>query len=320
LDLATGNELGRGPVKDAIWSVAFSPDGKTVASGSHSHEVCLWDGATAKEIVRLDGKQGPVFCVAFSPDGKTVVSGGEDTTVLVWDVNRVTPAAGGPAKPMDKKPAKPKDDDKPAKEREQATAEPELAPPAKKEAGDLPVAADPASPTDKEAVKELEPLWTALGSDEPGKAYEAIAALIAVPNQGVPFLQERLLVPPAPPPDPKQLAQWIADLDSDQFAVRRKAMEALEKVGPAAEPALRKALAGNPKLDMRRRVEQLLERAAVIPPEELRQVRAIQVIEYAATPEAKRLLKRLAKGPEDARLTREAQASLGRLDRHAGAP
>src|SRR5262249_33802859 len=143
---------------------------------------------------------------------------------------------------------------------------------------------------------------------------------VAVPNQAVPFLQERLMVPPAPPPDPQQLAQWIADLDSDQFAVRRKAMEALEKIGPAAEPALRKALAGNPMLDMRRRLGHLLERPAVIPPEELRQVRAIQVLEYAGTPEAQRLLKRLAKGPEDARLTREAQASLGRLHRQAGAP
>jgi RNA polymerase sigma factor (sigma-70 family) len=326
LDLATGNELGRGPVKDAIWSVAFSPDGKTVASGSHSHEVCLWEAATAREIVRLDGKQGPVFCVAFSPDGKTLVSGGEDTTVLVWDVNRVSTPAGGPAKPTDKKPAKPRDDAKPAQPRDQTPADPELAHPADKEPVDLPVATaqevavDPASPTDKEAVKGLEPLWAALLSPDPGRAYEAIAALVAVPNQAVPFLQERLLVPPPPPPDPQQLTQWIADLDSDQFAVRQNATVALEKIGPAAEPALRKALAGNLTLDMRRRLERLLERAAVIPPEDLRQLRAIQVLEYAGTPEAKRLLERLAKGPEDARLTREAQASLGRLRRHAGAP
>jgi hypothetical protein len=306
--------------------VAFSPDGKTVASGSHSHEVCLWEAATAKEIVRLDGKQGPVFCVAFSPDGKTVVSGGEDTTVLVWDVNRVSTQAGGPARPADKKPAKPRADEKPAIPEEQAPADPELAHPAEKEPGDLSiateqeVAADPASPTDKEAVKGLEPLWTALLSADPGGAYDAIAALVAVPNQAVPFLQERLLVPPAPPPDPQKLAQLIADLDSDQFAVRQKAMEELEKIGPAAAPALRKALAAKPILDLRRRLEQLLERAAAIPPEELRQLRAIQVLEYAGTPEAKRLLERLAKGPKDARLAREAQASLGRLHRHAGAP
>jgi hypothetical protein len=111
----------------------------------------------------------------------------------------------------------------------------------------------------------------------------------------------------------------MADLDSDQFAVRRKATEALEKMGPAADSALRKALAGNPTQEMHRRLEWLLERAAVIPPEELRQLRAIQVLEYAGTPEAIRLLERLAKGPEHARRTRESRASLGRLHRHAGA-
>jgi hypothetical protein len=186
--------------------------------------------------------------------------------------------------------------------------------------GDQEVAANPAGPAEQEAGKGLEPLWTDLLSPDPASAYEAIAALVAVPKQAVPFLKERLLAPPPPPPDLQQVAQWIADLGSDRFAVRQKATKELEKLGPAAEPALRKALAANPPLDTSRRLEQLLERAAMIPSEELRQLRAIQVLEHVGTAEAKRLLETLAKGPEDARLTREAQASLGRLHRFAGAP
>jgi WD40 repeat protein len=105
VELATGKELGTCPHKDAVWCVAFSPDGKLVASAGHDHKVFLLEVATGKVIAQVDGQQGPVFCVAFSPDSKTLASGGEDTTVLLWEVNRLRRAAGG-ADPGDKKPAK----------------------------------------------------------------------------------------------------------------------------------------------------------------------------------------------------------------------
>jgi HEAT repeats len=58
----------------------------------------------------------------------------------------------------------------------------------------------------------------------------------------------------------EQLAKWIADLDSDQFALRDKATQALAKTGPAARPALRQALKGRPSAEKGRRIEQLLAR------------------------------------------------------------
>jgi len=60
----------------AIWSLAFSPDGRTLASGSHRGEVKLWDVATAQELFSLVGHTGAVLCAAFSPDGNTLATAG----------------------------------------------------------------------------------------------------------------------------------------------------------------------------------------------------------------------------------------------------
>jgi WD40 repeat protein len=76
---------------DWVTSVAFSPDGKMLVSGSHDGTVILWDVATGKQLRaiedhRLNGKPFEVVSVAFSPDGKRVASASSDKTVRVWEV------------------------------------------------------------------------------------------------------------------------------------------------------------------------------------------------------------------------------------------
>lgn len=81
---------------DWVSSVAFSPDGKTLVSGSHDGTLILWDVATGKQILsieehRLHGRPFEVVSVAFSPDGKRVASASSDQTVRVWDASTGAP-------------------------------------------------------------------------------------------------------------------------------------------------------------------------------------------------------------------------------------
>ena len=73
----------------AVVSVAFSPDGKTLASASYDGTLRLWEMATGKERAALGEYTGCVGCVAFSPDGKTLASGIIGSPVPFPDLNNV---------------------------------------------------------------------------------------------------------------------------------------------------------------------------------------------------------------------------------------
>jgi WD40 repeat protein/tRNA A-37 threonylcarbamoyl transferase component Bud32 len=70
---------------ESVSSVAISPDGKWIVSGSRDSTVKVWDSSTGQELLTLRGHTGPVNGVAINPDGQRIVSGSADRTVKVWD-------------------------------------------------------------------------------------------------------------------------------------------------------------------------------------------------------------------------------------------
>jgi hypothetical protein len=155
--------------------------------------------------------------------------------------------------------------------------------------------------------------WADLASEDAQKAYQAIWALATAPAQAISLLEKKLQ--PVRPMDRLQVQRLIADLDSDLFATRNEAFHQLEKLHDLAEPALRETLSRRPSLEVRCAVEKLLQKPleTALHPEELQELRGVEVLEQIGSSEAQRLLKTLAEGAAEARLTREAQASLDRL-------
>ncbi len=90
---ATGRARGQPLPHQEIWvkAVAFSPDGKTVITGSQDKTARLWDAATGQPLGQTLTHQGSVRAVAFSPDGKTVITGSWDKTRTFWDAVTARP-------------------------------------------------------------------------------------------------------------------------------------------------------------------------------------------------------------------------------------
>jgi RNA polymerase sigma factor (sigma-70 family) len=268
-DIATGKEVRRfGRSKNAYWQVAFSADGRTLATADADNQLQLWETATGGERLRFAGHAGRIGNLIFAENDRTLVSTSSDTTALVWDVTGLrgrTPDAG-----------------------------------------------------DKQLARNLQDLWDALADPDAATAYRAIWGLTAIPGEAVAFLREHLRR--VEPPDEKIITELVQDLDSPTFATRQRASEALAELDRLAEPALRKALTDHPSLEMRRRVQQLLEQLAAVPSGvQMRPLRAVEVLENLGTPPAWQVLETLASDATDARLTQEAKASLARLTRRPSA-
>ncbi|HTU90741.1 MAG TPA: sigma-70 family RNA polymerase sigma factor [Gemmataceae bacterium] len=293
--------------ENRVASIAFSPDDRTLVSGCYDGTVRLWEVATGKEIAVLKGHEQQVATVAFSPDGRLVASGGVHPLsgggpheIRLWDAangkeiqqfqghnSGVTSLAFSP------------DGARLASGLRNGTVL----------LWDVPSVRQR---TQRLSPAERETLWSDLAGENAGRAYAALHKLAEDPKQTVAFLSDHLR--PTPRTDLKRISQRIADLDSDEYAVRQAAIKELAAFGELAAPLLRECLAGKPSLEVRKRVEELLAQTKVLHAGEvLRGVRAAAVLERIGTAEASRLLEQLARGAPEARLTREANEALTRL-------
>jgi hypothetical protein len=161
--------------------------------------------------------------------------------------------------------------------------------------------------------EELERFWGDLAGDNVVVAYHLLWTF-GISDKTVPLFKEKLQ--PVKPAG-EQVEKLLANLDSKIFKVRENAFRDLKKMGSAIEPDLRRTLQGKISDEVRQRVEKLLAAVEHHPatPDELRQWRALQILERIGNAEARALLTRLAEGAPGAWLTTEAQGCLERLRR-----
>jgi WD40 repeat protein len=351
-NVATGKELR--PLqghRGRVTCVAFSPDGKTLATGGgRDFEIRLWRAATGKELRQLQGHTYYISSLAFSADGKTLASSSEDGTVYLWDVatgkvlaqlrdprgGRVHSVAFSP----DGRTVAAAEDGGPIYLWEVATKKPRL----KLTSPQRRITAIAFSPDGRTlasgssdtsvllwdvtgrrkngkwvpaqlSASELTALYRDLGSEDAGRAYQAGWHLTAAPSETVPFVRGKL--PAIPAEIPPYFARLVADLNSVKFRVRRAATRELEKLGEAAEPALRQGISGKVALEGRQRLEKILQKLESSP-ERLRLLRALEVLEHIATREARQVIRKLAQGAPQAWRTRQAKAILARLGMLSG--
>ncbi|HEY1381148.1 MAG TPA: sigma-70 family RNA polymerase sigma factor [Gemmataceae bacterium] len=148
-------------------------------------------------------------------------------------------------------------------------------------------------------------LWADLAGGD-GLAAHAIDCLQAAPADAVAMLKAKLRPAVAVPAD--RVAPLVAGLDAPAFAAREQAQRDLAALGPGAEPAVRAARdAAN--AEVRRRLDAVL---AGWKGDGRRAERAVEVLEYVGTPDARKFLAELAGGDPAARLTRAAKVALAR--------
>ena len=282
--------------------VALSADGRLLAVGAPEPQdaIRVIDLATGSDLLPLDGRTfGWAFQeFAFAPDGRTLASAGSDGVVRVWEIVS-------------------------ARERYRFTGH---------RAAILGVAFSPdgrrlASSSmdstvlvwDVSAPQHPAPapratadqLWAALTGADATAAHRAIASLAAAPDTAVPLLKERLSALPVPA---EQLQQWVADLGSDQFAVREAATKELAQRASQLEGELRSALANTTSPEARARLKNLVAGIGPSSPANRATVRGIEALEQMARdPAAKQLLQELAKLPADSVAGHEARSACRRL-------
>jgi RNA polymerase sigma factor (sigma-70 family) len=308
VDVVTGQELFKLPGQVGPSRLAFSSDGRTLASGGWDKKVRTWDVLTGQELVRVEGLDF-VNAIAFAPDGRTVAvtMGWANGEVRLLDsrTGQTLLRLQGHASYAGALAFSPDGKTLASGQRDTTALVWDLAPGLRPQV----------TPTPKLSREDLQTHWAQLADTDAKKGRDAALTLAAAPSVSLPFLKGQLR--PVERAQPEHIQRLIADLDGAKYAAREAAKKELAALGLEAESALRRALQNPLSIETRRRLEALLEGPPPPRPvpsgELLRRLRAIHVLEEISSPEAARVLQELAGGAPSARETLEAKSASERL-------
>jgi WD40 repeat protein len=298
LDAATGRPVKIVDVSErrgtdglpSLMGAAYTPDGRFVVLVSLNGRVQVRHPDTLAEVSSWTTDSKYTASLGVSPDGRLVLTGDADGTVKVWELltGKMVARFRGHRGTVASVAVSPDGKLLATGGHDQVAYTWSLKP-----------AAAPDRPLDR------------LAGDDAERAWEAVWALAADPN-GPKLLRERF--PPVVEPKPETIQEWIADLDHPTFARREAASGALAKAWAVSEPAIRRALAASPSAEARQRLEKILAAIDRRPSkDDIAHSRAVQVLELANTPAARRVLEGWAGGLEGAWLTTDARAARARL-------
>jgi WD40 repeat protein len=289
--------------------LAFSPDNRYLVLGGITDSgpspkasgiIQFWDISQGTVVHSCVGSMDGVCALAFSADGRMLLSGDWGKRVRLWEVasgqaraiwtghtSVITAVAFSPDNRL----------------AASASVEaPVYLWPVRNHLASTPL-----------TTASLEQAFVDLRSADALRAFQSVQRLAASPGTAVPFLEKRLS--PVSPLPAERVRRLLQELDDPAFVTREKALVGLKNLGELALPEVRQAQQQARSVDLRRRLDDLYQHLTGAYPEKLCQVRAVEALEWMATPEAVKLLEHLATGAPEATLTKEAQAAVKRLRR-----
>ena len=275
-----------------ISDLRFTPDGSRLLTAHYDQTVRVWAPDAGPEVGRLTGT-GPGSSLAISADGRWVGVGQPDHKITVWELasgRRLLELTGHDSTVRDVA----------------FTAD------GRGIIGNADLAPVLWSLEARDSSKADDAAWAVLAEEDGAKAYRVQWALLKDPAAAVKLLTEKV--------KPAELAlerarfdKWVTDLDSPQFRVREAAERELTKAGMRVPLGwVRQALADAKADEPRARLGRVLAQREKPNPEEWRLMRAVQVLELAATPEAVALLKAWA-AVDGSPVTEASREAVGRL-------